>query len=386
MYKMSRVKIAGFRRLRSIDLEMRPLMVLIGANGVGKTSLLDAFSLLSASAAGRMNEKLNSMGGIADTLTRNRADKLIFHIYMDVPKHEPLEYDLHLSTKGTSYAISLERLSQHREGHDRPFMHILSSYDDIKFYEIEENKLLRPNWEHNPLETSLSQAPKMFSQPEALRRILSSASQYHVLDVGQRAPVKLPQQMKPVNLPGEQGEELIPLLYSLKESDKEVDRARYETIIDTLRAAFHEFESLGFPPVGAGMLGLTWKEKYFSSPLYAHQLSEGTLRFLWLISLLQSPGLSSITMIDEPEVSLHPELLGLFVELLREASQRTQIVIATHSDRLVRFLTPNEVVVLDKDEEGCTNAVWADTLDLDAWLSEYSLDELWSMKRMGGGA
>jgi predicted ATPase len=91
-------------------------------------------------------------------------------------------------------------------------------------------------------------------------------------------------------------------------------------------------------------------------------------------------------MIDEPEVSLHPELLGLLAELLREAAMagRTQLIIASHSDRLIRFLKPSEVVVMDLTEEGTVDAQWADSLDLDKWLEDYSLDEVWRMGQIGG--
>ena len=91
-------------------------------------------------------------------------------------------------------------------------------------------------------------------------------------------------------------------------------------------------------------------------------------------------------MIDEPEVSLHPELLSLLADLMRESSRRTQLVVATHSDRLIRFLEPKEVVVIDIDEHGYATARWADSFDLDKWLAEYSLDEVWRMGRMGGRA
>lgn len=91
-------------------------------------------------------------------------------------------------------------------------------------------------------------------------------------------------------------------------------------------------------------------------------------------------------MIDEPEVSLHPELLSILADLMREASLRTQIVVATHSDRLVRFLEPNEIVVMDICEDGGANMVWADSLDIDEWLSDYSMDEVWQMGRLGGRA
>lgn len=379
MSKINRVRIRGFRRLEDVDLPINPFMVLIGANGVGKSSLLDAFSLLSASASGKLNEIVSQQGGITSLLTRDRAKELSLLVDMDVPLHRPLEYELHLTPKATGYVISGELLRQDR-GHPHPFKHIDSSDGDIRYYEIGQNKLVRPDWEHNPLETSLSQVPKMFREPEEMRRILATATKYHVLDVGPRAPVKLPQPMKPATLPGPDGEDMVPYLYYLRETDKD----RFAAMVDSLQAAFPSFESLNFPPVAAGMLSMTWKDKSFSKPLYMNELSEGTLRFLWLASLLQSPSLSTITMIDEPEVSLHPELLNLLAELMREAAKRTQLIVATHSDRFIRFLRPEEVVVMDINENGSANAVWAGSMDLDAWLADYSMDEVWRMGRMGG--
>jgi len=380
MHQVKAIKIEGFRRLQKINIEMRPLMVMIGANGVGKTSMLDAISLLSVSAAGTLNRKLSDMGGVADVLTRGRTGDIILGTIMDVQGHEPLKYNLHIEPKGQAYTIPNELLSQAHPGFSEPLRHIVSQHGEIRYFDIEKSKLVRPDWEHNPLESALSQVPKMFRQSEELRRTLSSMTKYHVLDVGSRAPVKLPQQMKPADLPGENGEDLIPFLYSLRESSPDC----YGAIEDTLKSAFPDFNSLNFPPVAAGMLSMTWKEKNFKSPIYMHQLSEGTLRFLWLVSLLQSPGLSTVTMIDEPEVSLHPELLSILADLMREATQKTQIIVATHSDRLIRFLKPEEVVVMDIDEEGFATAHWADTLDIDRWLADYSLDEVWRLGRLGG--
>jgi predicted ATPase len=89
-------------------------------------------------------------------------------------------------------------------------------------------------------------------------------------------------------------------------------------------------------------------------------------------------------MIDEPEVSHHPELLSLLADLMREAAKRTQLIVATHSDRLIRFLNPEEVVVMEMNDDGGASAIWADSMDLDQWLAEYTLDEIWRMGRMGG--
>lgn len=382
MNKFNKISIEGIRRLYRVDLEMRPLAVMIGANGVGKTSFLDVFAILAASAKGQLKEKISDLSGIGSLLTHNIADEMKFDLSMEVPHHAPLDYSIRVAPRGQSYAIEEEILSQRRDIARPPFKHIESHGTDIKYFSVEDNRLLRPNWEHDPFESSLSQVPKMFQEPEEFRKRLASSTFYHALNVEQRSSVRLPQPMRPAGLPGKDGEDLVSCLYYMRETD----RSRFETIEDSLHAAFPGFERLDFPPVSAGTLAMTWKDKSFAKPIYTHQLSEGTLRFLWLVTLLQSKDLTAITLIDEPEVSLHPELLSLLAELMREASLRTQLVIATHSDRFVRFLNPGEVIVMDMSADGLSTMIWADKLDLDKWLSEYTLDEVWRLGRMGARA
>ena len=381
MVQIRRIGIAGFRRLKDVDIEMRPVMALIGANGVGKSSFMDALSLLAASAKGSLHQRLNDLGGVAALTTRGSLGGITLTVELDNPGYEPLDYNLYLVPQGTGYAISEESLTQAAtRNYSTPFKHFEAKYGDIHFSDPVTRSLQKLDWEHDHLESALSQIPRMYRQSEQSRRTLSSVAQYHVLDVGQRAPVKLPQQLRPATLPGQNGEDLAPFLYNLRE----VEHGKYEAVEDALRAAFPKFESLSFPVVATGMISMTWKEKSFRNSFNMNELSEGTLRFLWLVSLLQSPDLPTITMIDEPEVSMHPELLSLLSDLMREASVRTQIIIATHSDRLVSFLEPREVVVMDVDEDGGASMSWGDSLDLDHWLAEYSLDEVWQMGIMGG--
>lgn len=377
----SRLQVQGYRRQRDLDLSLAPFNVLIGANGVGKTSVLEVFSMLAASADGRLQETVSEAGGIASLVTHDRRDPLCVQLHMSVPEQEPIRYELCLRAGGLGYGISTERLIQQRNPEpDEPMKFIDSKNSDIRYYDPGIKKLVPPTWDHKPLETSLSQVPKMFQAPEHFRQLLASSTLYHALDVSPRAPVRLPQPMRPASLPGRDGEDLVSCLYFLRETD----RSRFEAVEDALSVAFPTFDRLDFPPVAAGTMTMAWKDKNFAQPIYAHQLSEGTLRFLWLATLLQSPGLPTVTLIDEPEVSLHPEMLRLLAELMREASARTQLVVATHSDRFVRFLSPDELVVCDLDDSGGTVTTRASELDLDAWLAEYSLDELWSMGRLGG--
>ncbi len=379
---IERISITGFRRLKKIDLQMRPLMVMIGANGAGKTSFMDAISVLAASTQGNLSNRLKEVGGIWSVLTRSAPTEISFSTKIATSGEPPLEYNLHVVQQGTGHAISEETLYQVEDVHSTPYLYIISKSGDIRYFEPTSAQFVKPEWEYNWLESALSQLTRDYRQPESVRRALNPVARYHVLDVGRSVPIKLPQHLRPAMLPGENGEDLASFLYNLRESYHD----RYGAVEDSLKASFPGFESLGFPVIGTGMVSMTWNERGFILPFYMHELSEGTLRFLWLASLLQSPHLPAITMIDEPEVSLHPELLAILADLLREAADKTQIIVATHSDRLVRFLEPNEVVVMDICEDGGATMTWGDSLELEGWLKDYSLDEVWQMGEMGGRA
>ncbi|MHB1559810.1 MAG: AAA family ATPase [Isosphaeraceae bacterium] len=376
MTHFDHIHVRGFRRLVDLDLDLRRLNVLIGANGSGKTSLLDVLGLLGASAAGELNRKLSELGGINSILTSGGTGEMSFALATTNPGASPVTYDFTMKAQGIAYQIASERLG------NADFAFIEARNGNAVYKEARYGSAVRSMETDDRLETALSRVPKNLQPLEEVRRFLASFVHYHELEVGPRSPVRLPQPLRPATLPGRNGEDLVSCLFSMQQTERD----RFGAIEDALRLAFPGFVRLEFPPVAAGTLALTWRDSNFSHPFYMHQLSEGTLRFLWLATLLQSPDLTGVVLIDEPEVSLHPELLSILAELLREASSRSQVFVATHADRLVRFLEPGEVVVLDVAENGAVQAQRADQLDLDEWLKDYTLDEVWRLGRMGGRA
>jgi predicted ATPase len=259
MQRFANLTVRGFRRLAEVDLELHPLTVLIGANGVGKSSLLDALSTLASSAQGSLNGAVSEMSGLSAMTTYDRTSEIGFGISMTVPNHEPLDYSLSLRPQGAAYLIDRETLQQRRPGFPHPFLHIDSRGTDIKYFEVDQGRLVRPTWEHNPLESSLSQVPKLFREPEEFRHRLASSTFYHVLNVEPRSPVRLPQAMRPASLPGKNGEDLVSTLYYLREAEPD----RFEAVEDSLKAAFPGFKRLDFPPVAAGTLAMTWRDSRF---------------------------------------------------------------------------------------------------------------------------
>ena len=320
---------------------------MIGANGSAeRLPVLDVLSLLASSAQGKLSDAITDLSGLASVLTYDRAQSLQLDISMTVPNHQPLEYKLNLKPQGIAYFIDEETLSQRRTAdHPQPFKrHVDSHGARREVLRIGHQEICTPELGTPSRSRNLPRAkfPGCSKSQKDFRNRLASSTFYHVLNVDPRSPVRLPQPMRPAMLPGRNGEELVSCLYYLRETE----RKRFEAVEDSLRAAFPRFDRLDFPPVAAGTIALAWRESGFSQPLYLHQLSEGTLRFLWLTTLLQSPGLTALTLLDEPEVSLHPDLLSLLADLLREASSRTQLIVATHIQiASFAFFQPKEIAV-----------------------------------------
>src|SRR5208337_475797 len=215
-----------------------------------------------------LNKAISDLSGLSALITYDREEDLALGISMGVPGHEPLDYLLRLKLQGTAYVIDEEILSQRKRPKPPPMKYIESRGLHVRYFEPKQERLLPPTWEHSLLETSLSQVPKMYREPEDFRRKLASSTFYHVLDVEPRSPVRLPQPMRPAALPGKGGEDLVSFFFYLRETDRD----RFEAIEDSLRAAFPAFERLDFPPVAAGTLAMTWRDKNLSRPLYMHQL------------------------------------------------------------------------------------------------------------------
>lgn len=140
----NQLKVKGFRRLLDINIPLKPLTVMIGANGVGKTSILDLVDLLAISANGGLNKQINDLSGINALLTIDKTKELILGLNMPIDGQEPLEYKIELVPKGNSYAIATEQLIQQRHQSTRPFIYIDSSYENITYYDIDERIFAHP--------------------------------------------------------------------------------------------------------------------------------------------------------------------------------------------------------------------------------------------------
>ncbi len=374
--EIEEIRVRGYRAIEDARVKLGALNVLIGPNGSGKSSFLDVLSFLSEAVGPReaLGHALSKRGGLGRLLTLGRRDALEIELATRSTAGATsggLRYELVIGASGIGHSIVRESLSEERsKRHHRLF--------DRKGVSAEASnrasvKLVRQD--------VLFLSTRSSNGAGRLRSTLETLHSYEAIDVSRSAPVRRPQTLEPTSLvvsPG--GENLFSVLYQMRQEQPEW----FERLVDALRAAFPGFERLDFQVVAGGQVILAWHHTAFAGkPFFANELSAGTLRFLHLAALLLSPQIPALVLIDEPEDSLHPELIRILTELLHEASERAQIIVATQSPTLLRWLSPADIIVANMDNGVCMLTAGRD-LDLDAWIEEYSLDRLWQMGQLGG--
>jgi predicted ATPase len=128
---------------------------------------------------------------------------------------------------------------------------------------------------------------------------------------------------------------------------------------------------------------IEWTERESDVPMKAHQLSDGTIRFMCIAALLLQPDPPTTIIIDEPELGLHPYAITVLAGLLKSASKRVQVIVSTQSVPLVNEFEADDLIVVDREEN---QSVFRrpDPTALKDWLEEYSLGELWEKNVFGG--
>lgn len=389
---ISELHVQGYKRLRDVKLPLGPLTVLIGPNACGKTSVLEVLDLLRASAQASLGEQLVHLGGISSIASRG-VSPAVLGLAAAWPLAEA-QYHLRIRQKGTGYEIDLEHLEAEApfpEEENQPgvIIHGTPGHRACRrrggseaLVDIETDDRLGPlpDVAFNEAETILSQSvdPPMPLLASLLTYALGKVTVYGPLDASPGSPVRQPQQLRPASLPGHTGENLAAALHTIRSRD----RPMYDMLENALRAAYPGFEWLDSEPVAAGPVVLVWREH--GRTFYANELSEGTLRFIWLTTILLSHEPPLFILIDEPEVSLHPDLLRILADLLVDASQRTQLLVATQSAELIGFLKPEHLAVMEIDDEGWANVTPASEMDLEKWLEDYTLGQLWTKGVLGG--
>lgn len=360
MRVLERLHIRNFRSIRSQELELGNLNVFIGGNGAGKTNLIQVFRLLKEIAA--RNLATYSLAKGADALLHfgRKASK---DLYLKLSFKEgdlANYYAVHLiATDEGALMIGSEDVGfQDLSRHDRFFDEHLSGGAKEALIGTSRNKVAA-----------------------YLRRDLENYRVYHFHDTSEAAAIKGMCPIADNRFLRPDASNLAAFLFWLKARKSKY----FHTIEDTIRQIAPFFEGFDLRParLNPDQIRLEWKEKGSDTYFNAHALSDGTLRFMCIATLLLQPEVPGMVLLDEPELGLHPAAITLLAELLASASTRTQILVSTQSVTLVNQLEPGQVWTVDR-LDGQSVFSHLGRKDLDHWLDGYSLGELWEKNLLGG--
>jgi predicted ATPase len=213
--------------------------------------------------------------------------------------------------------------------------------------------------------------------------LLRGCRVYHFHDTSRDAPVK---QLVPtadnIKLRDDAGN-LAAVLLALKDGDDPAGRAAYRRIVGTIKLVAPFFRDFVLVPERSDRIRLRWTQNDSDTVFSADQMSDGTLRFVCLTALLLDPHPPALMVLDEPELGLHPYAIVHLAELLRRASEQSQVIIATQSVTLMNQFEVADLIVVERSD-GASQFIRPDEERLRAWLAEYSLGELWEKNLIGG--
>ncbi len=350
---ITKLAIAGYRSLRDVRLALGPLNVVTGANGSGKSSLYRALRLLADIAQGRIIQSLAAEGGLHSTLwagpeSLSRAVKRGDHPVQGTVRKNPISLRLGFAGSDYGYAIDL--------GLPVPGSHLFARDPEIKTesqwtgetlgranaFAVRNGPLVRiraDSGEWRQVFTNLAPFDSMMTHcsdpreaPELLllRERMRDWRFYDHFRTDREAPARRPQVGTYTPVLASDGTDLAAAIETIRWIGNEP--ALSGAITDAFPGSSIEIAETD------GYFELSMRQHGLLRPLKSAELSDGTLRYLLLVAALLSPRPPDLMILNEPETSLHPDLLAPLARLIAQCAKRSQVVVVSHAGPLVSAL------------------------------------------------
>ncbi len=365
--KLKSICLRGYKSFQDAKVQFGDITVLLGANGAGKSNLVSFFRMLNFLSTGALQDYIGRSGG---------SDSLLHYGRQTTAKMQA-EVKFKGNDSSTCYIIRLA-----------------DAAPDTLIFTDEHVVFQRENYPH-PQEILLGAGHKESRLKEKNREgdqtckvlfgMLSRCRSYQFHDTSLTANIRKSGYIEDAAYLRSDAGNLAAYLHVLQKTHGDC----YQRIVDTIRLVFPSFSDFVLEPSPRNekYILLNWRERghpdYLLGP---HQLSDGTLRFMALTALFFQPSetMSSVIVLDEPELGLHPYAISVFAGMVKSVAIKTQVILATQSTRLVDEFEPDQIAVLEIEEESGTQCKRLDPEKLSEWLEEYSLSELWEKNIFGG--
>jgi len=395
--RLHRLQVENFRSLQKINLPLRDLNVLVGPNGAGKTNVLQVFDFLTRIILTDLRPALDSVGGFSAVVFRG-GSRVPTSIRIGLTAtwtsysrpDTPDEYELRLTRRArgdTSRTLErAETFSFHRaQARQRRITvsgeraRVIDSTRDI--VDREDNIGIRR------LSSGLSTLPRLVDEAGAneVATIASRLESFRVFNVvvdRARAASRIPASSEPL---ATDASNLAAFLLAMSRNYPH----EWARLVEDAKTVLPQVEGIEFlyPSGAAHEVVVALRESGLRGSTQLADASYGTIRLLGILALLYDPDPPALTCIEEVDHGLHPQALELLVERLREASERTQLIVATHSPTLADRLTPEEMIICERRRDGSSAIPAISTAQIRRIVSASGglpLGELWFSGALGG--
>lgn len=389
----------SFKGTTSIELNAG-VNLLLGINGSGKTSFINVLRLLYEGVAGIGMEAIfqTCWGGFNQVVNVNGNRRVPYiqltyvfdpvalkKISASSPFEDDVYYCITISPLGaTNYSIK-EKLYSKKKGSTENFTYldfkngngklsIRGEAGNVKFEQYKEGEI-------SGQELVLRQItdPQRFLPSHTIRKAIESMSIYSYFDTSSNSPIRRPSEYSTLNKLKKNGENLAQLLNYFK-NNRTLVYNQIEERLSGVSAAYKSIEFANF----SSQLYLSLREKNLDKTIGALHISDGTLRYLLLMSIFYNPERGHIVGIDEPECGLHPDMTKSVGDMLKEAAKGSQLIIATHSPLLLNQFELEDVLVFEKNAQNETKVKRISEDDFPEWEGDFLPGQMWLRGQIGG--
>ena len=356
------IKISGFKSIKNIDLDLEPLNIIIGANGVGKSNFISAFKFLNQ-IVNKNLQNYTALSGGADNFLyfgSKHTDKIEF----------TLDFDVNVYSISLIPAQNDSLLIKEETGLFRP--------SKINYWGKEKTRYIT-----NRISTESNLPTKgNMTIGEHISVFLNNYRIYHFHDTSKTAKVKKTTNINDNIQLQTDAANLASMLY-LFQKEYEFE---YSNIVDTIKLVAPYFKDFLLIPDVNGNILPRWKHKDSEKIFTFDDLSDGTLRFICLATLLLQPlkFLPDTILIDEPELGLHPHAISVLAGLIKSISKKNkQIIASSQSTTLINQFNAQDILVADIKDDATTIRRLKEE-EVKEWLEDYQLGTIWEKNIIGG--
>lgn len=352
---LNKISIEGFKSIKELkDFPLGKINVIVGANGAGKSNFIEFFRILLKIALEQFDSFIQEKGG---------ADGFFFN----GPSVTKI-IKIHLAFINGEYRVELMPTVNN----------LMSKNEQIKWGAMNDWRNIK-NIRREDLNVTLPKAVDWLCMIESFTKWIV----YHFHDSSYTSPMRRDQSVRDFRKFNPDASNIAPFLLRMREKHPQ----RYNRIVSTIQLVAPFFDHFLLEPEKKGeneVVRLEWRQKGSSFPFQPWQLSDGTIRFICLVTALLQPEPPSLIIIDEPELVLHPFALSVLAGLMKEISEEAQLIVSTQSVTLLNHFSPEDIIVVDR-ENGESKFRRLDSDDLASWLEDYALGELWQKNVFDGG-